>query len=277
MANAGTIPAMMSQTMQTRSASLLSCTSMTPIERMAGRFLRAPDHDPAGDPPAADPGAGDQPAGDGLDDSTILGGGDKATGEDGGDKSGEGKPADAPKEEGEQQEDAPQGAPETYELELPDGMVLDEAAFALAEPVFRELNLSNEQASKLAGLYPQLAQAGQTAASQAIIGEVVAQRKAWATETQNDPTYGGANFEASKVNAARFIDQFGTSETDKDGKSVNVLRRVMDETGLGNHPALFAAFAKAGAELAEDVPNDPTPPANAPKTLGEKYYGASGQ
>lgn len=37
---------------------------MTPSERRVGRYLRAPDGHPAGDPPAGDPPAGDPPAGD---------------------------------------------------------------------------------------------------------------------------------------------------------------------------------------------------------------------
>jgi hypothetical protein len=42
------------------------------------------------------------------------------------------------------------GAPERYELAVPDGFEkLDEAMVAEAEPVLRELNLSNEAANKL--------------------------------------------------------------------------------------------------------------------------------
>lgn len=70
----------------TPKAALLARSSMTPIERARGRFLRAPDHDagtpppaggaddllgtppasdpPLGDPPASDPPAGDPPASD---------------------------------------------------------------------------------------------------------------------------------------------------------------------------------------------------------------------
>lgn len=269
----------MSTTTTHSRASLIARTALTPIERAHGRFLRAPDHD-AGTPGAAPAGeAAPAAEADPLSGGTILGEQPAAEAAAAAPAEGE-KPAEgeAAKEgEGAKAEgDQPTGAPETYELALPDGVTLDEGAWALAEPVVRELGLSNEQASKLAAIYPQLAQSSQEAASAAIIGEVVEQRKAWATETQNDPTYGGAQYEASKVHAARFIDTFGRTAQGADGKTVNVLRQVMDETGLGNHPALFAAFAKAGADLAEDTPPRGNPPANEPKTLGEKYFGASG-
>ncbi|MDD1107598.1 peptidase, partial [Klebsiella pneumoniae] len=47
-------------------------------------------------------------------------------------------------------------APEKYEFTAPEGAELDSKAVELFEPVARELGLSNDQAQKLAGLWPQL-------------------------------------------------------------------------------------------------------------------------
>ena len=52
----------------------------------------------------------------------------------------------------------------------------------------------------------------------------------------------GVNFDAEVKNARKALDAY----TDK------AFRQHMDETGLGNHPALVKAFAKIGRELSED-------------------------
>ena len=52
----------------------------------------------------------------------------------------------------------------------------------------------------------------------------------------------GANFDAEVRNARKALDAY----TDK------AFKQYMDESGLGNHPALVKAFAKIGRELSED-------------------------
>ena len=52
----------------------------------------------------------------------------------------------------------------------------------------------------------------------------------------------GANFDAEVKNARKALDAY----TDK------AFKQYMDESGLGNHPALVKAFAKIGRELSED-------------------------
>jgi DNA-binding transcriptional MerR regulator len=52
----------------------------------------------------------------------------------------------------------------------------------------------------------------------------------------------GTRFDQEVGNARKALDAY----TDKE------FRKYMDETGLGNHPALVKAFAKIGRELSED-------------------------
>lgn len=52
----------------------------------------------------------------------------------------------------------------------------------------------------------------------------------------------GANFDSEVKNARKALDAY----TDM------AFRKYMDDTGLGNHPALVKAFAKIGRELSED-------------------------
>ncbi|KKW93956.1 hypothetical protein [Sphingobium chungbukense] len=238
------------------SSAPLALMRMTPMERRAGRFLRAPDHDagtagvvtdpapvdPAQADAAADPAAAvETPAADGGNDdgSTLLGGGDegeKETAE--GDKVPEGK-------DGEEETAAPAGAPEKYELSAPEGQEFDTASFEVVEPIFREIGLSNDQAQKLVAAYgekimPALAERARTQMQT----QAAATRKEWSDAFHNDPDLGGANKDRTLADAARAFDHYGL----KKGEG---LRQMLDESGLGNHPDLIRFVARVGRDLDE--------------------------
>lgn len=229
---------------------------MTPMERRAGRFMRAPDHpadDPAPvdaappppvvDPAPADPAAADPaPAADGEksdDGTTLLGGdpeGEEAPAE--GDKDPEGK-------DGEEETPAPAGAPEKYELTAPEGQEFDTASFEAVEPIFREIGLSNDQAQKLVAAYgekimPALAEKAKTQ----LETQAAATRKEWSDAFHNDPDLGGANKDRTLADAARAFDHYGL----KKGEG---FRQLLDESGLGNHPDLIRFVARVGRDLDE--------------------------
>ncbi len=67
-----------------------------------------------------------------------------------------------------------------------------------------------------------------------------AQEQAWAQETQ--AMYGAA-WQEEVSRAVRAADVFGGPE----------LRQLLEETGLGNHPAIVRTFAAVGKRIAEDV------------------------
>jgi hypothetical protein len=198
----------------------------------------------------AEPQAAEASAADPLESPTILGGDEQPTESDG---------ADAEPE-------APAAPPETYELDLPEGVTLDAEALEVATPVLRDLGLTNEQASKLAPLYLELSQKIAARRDQQIIADVVAQRQSWAEAATADPELGGSEerFEQTKQVAAKFIDDFGGAE----------FRQFLTETGLGNHPEMIRIAYRAGQAISEDArafrASDAPP---APKTLGQIFYG----
>ena len=259
----------------------LALMRMTPMERRAGRFMRAPDHgadtggvvddptpvDPAPADPAADPApAADTPAADGDKDngSTLLGGsdeGEKETAE--GDKDPEGK-------DGEEETPAPAGAPEKYELSAAEGQEFDAASFEVVEPIFREIGLSNDQAQKLVTAYgekimPALAERARTQ----LETQAAATRKEWSDSFHNDPDLGGANKDRTLADAARAFDHYGL----KKGEG---LRQMLDESGLGNHPDLIRFVARVGRDLDEGGFERGSVGAQ-PKTPEGKMYGAEFQ
>ena len=64
----------------------------------------------------------------------------------------------------------------------------------------------------------------------------------WAAELKADKAFGGAKFEANARTAQLALAKYGGDE----------LAKVLEATGLANHPALVRAFFKVGQAMAED-------------------------
>jgi len=138
------------------------------------------------------------------------------------------------------EKDKKPAAPEKYEFAAPEGQALDANALAVFEPIAKELGLTQEQAQKLVDIYPQIQQQQAEAWSKQIAD--------WGEQVKADKEIGGDKFNASVGLAQRALDQFGNPE----------LREYLNESGLGNHPALVRFCAKVGKSIAEDsfvVPN----------------------
>lgn len=268
---------------------LINRLALSPVERAMGRVMRAPDgHADGGaadasatdaaaaqDPAAAtDPGAADaaaqatqgdqqQGAGDGDakadgEDGSFLGTAGQGEGQEGAEGEGE---KDAGGDEG-----AAAGAPEKYELTPPEGFeAIDPALMGEAEPVLRELNLSNEQAQKLVPLVGKAIQDAVAKANDAGAQQVADMRKGWADAFDADPEIGGANRKATEAAAAKAFDHYGL----KPGEG---LRQLLDESGIGNHPDMIRFVARVGRDLAEgSFERGDTVP--QPKTPEQKLYG----
>lgn len=141
-----------------------------------------------------------------------------------------------------------------YDLKMPDGVELDaDLAEALA-PDFKELGLTNAQAQKLVDKYIATQQARMDGHANSPAGVLAMSMQEyfkdagtpdqWMDKAKKDPTIGGANWATTETNALRFV------------KHVNdpALAKYLNASGGGNHPALIAAFAKAGALIREDDP-----------------------
>ncbi len=261
----------------------------------------AQDAGAAGGAGAAAAGAGDAAAQGGDSGSSVAAaaGGDPPAGDNAGDKVGDAarnllgdakapddkaKDGDAAADAGGKDDKSAQGegdakdgekpaVPEAYELKVEvDGkpVELDAGLLEKATPIFKELGLSNDQASRIAQLYatevmPGLLAAQESAASEAI----VAQAKAWEQEVLNDKDLGGGKVETLNENltyAARFRDAFGGPE----------LTEFLKSSALGNHPLLVKTFVRAGKAIAEGgfhISDRGAQP--KPKDDGELFYGST--
>lgn len=169
------------------------------------------------------------------DDSTVLG-----------DKSGDDDTSD---DDDDDKAEAGEGAPETYELSLTDddgnAIELDAELVAEADPILRELNLSNEQANKLVGLAPKMMAKGQMSAIEQLNDAGAKQKQEWLKEGKAAEDIGGANWEESIKAAAVGLDAMGFKEG-------TPFRKLMNETGLGNHPDMIRTFKTLGEVAGED-------------------------
>lgn len=185
---------------------------------------------------------------------------------------GEEKPAEEKGEEEKPAENAELfGAPEgEYEIEgLPEDMEVDKAALEAMTPVAKQLGLSNKGMSVLAQTYaekilPQVTER----LNEGLERDIAAQHKAWADETnklvQEDEVFAGKKLSEVQQVSAKALDRFAGPE----------FREFLDQTGLGNHPALVKFSFLAGSAISEDTTFERGNAVPSPKSRVEKYYGS---
>ena len=135
-------------------------------------------------------------------------------------------------------QDIESAVPERYELRL-DGLTLDEKLISEAEPIFRELGLSNKQANALLPIAPKLMESAQETVIQKLIDEGAKQRKAWLGAFVNDREIGGTHRAESERLAQKGLDAMGF------GKD-HPFRQALNETGFGNHPDMIRILRWVG-------------------------------
>lgn len=86
------------------------------------------------------------------------------------------------------------------------------------------------------------------------------QRDTWVQQTQ---TLLGEKWQEEVSRAVHAADVFGGPE----------LRQLLEETGLGNHPAIVRTFAQVGKRIAEDISATGAQGASSDKTFTQALYG----
>ncbi|MFT9221917.1 hypothetical protein [Gluconobacter oxydans] len=151
---------------------------------------------------------------------------------------------------GEGEQPKPEGAPEKYEFTPPEGFEVDQETLTGYEDLARDAGLSQEQFAKVTeyGLKYFQDQLGKQAETH------FARERGWldATLGDRDLSDGKALNPAVKENVGHVFAQFGGDE----------LRKALDETGAGNHPAVIRAFNQIGKALGVAQPPDTGKPAS---------------
>lgn len=146
---------------------------------------------------------------------------------------GQGSQGTATQPQGQAQGGQENTVPEKYEYEVPD--TWDEAYKAKVESIARENKLSNEQMKKFA----EIAQNEH----QAFIEARKKSMEAWEHELKQDQDFSSKNF-----NTAVQYARMGLEHIDTNGE----LKKVLEESGYGSHPAVVRAMYKIGKMLDND-------------------------
>ena len=121
---------------------------------------------------------------------------------------------------------------------MPDGVQLDQELLGVAAPILREAGLTNDQATKLVPLVDQV----QVRFHERQHEDFTKLRSHWAKQAQADRDLGGAKWSETVSLAGLALDAGGAPK----GSEV---RKLLDDSGLGNHPAFIRMFRQLGARL----------------------------
>lgn len=150
----------------------------------------------------------------------------------------------------------PEGAPEKYaDFKLPEGMALNADAVKEFTALAKDLNLPQDKAQKLVDLQTKIIAKEQ----QENFASFEKLKADWLDQSKKAF---GADYEKEFSVASKGIERFGPPD----------LKKLLNETGVGNHPA-FIKFANAiGKALMEDkfVEGEQRQPA---KSTAELFYG----
>lgn len=161
-------------------------------------------------------------------------------------------------------------APEAYAFTAPEGVTLDPKAIESVSPIFKELGLNQAQAQKLVDFYNTQTKAQSDQVSSAI----TAMREGWRNEIRGDAEI-GSRIPEVQVEIGRALDKLG------DQKLVKSFREAMDNTGMGDNPALvktlfkFAKMVNEGNHVSGGGPSETgqaKPGAPARPTLAQAMY-----
>lgn len=186
---------------------------------------------------------------------TQDGAGDEATLVE---KAGTGTTEEAAKPAGEKGADEkPKGAPEKYEdFKLPDGFQAEPEALKGFQQTAKELNLSQEQAQKLIEFQAQH------------VAKLQEQQAATWTDLRE-----GWKKESLKVLGPKSDESLALVARSRDRFSSPELNKLLNESGLGDHPAVIKHFIELGKQISEDTVVDGKPASgNTNKTIAEILY-----
>jgi len=144
--------------------------------------------------------------------------------------------------------------PEAYELKMPDGVELDQAATTEFTAIAKELKLDQAAAQKLADIGAKMAQRQADAHAQLV--------ETWTEQVKTDKEIGGDKLAENLGVARKAIDTFGSPE----------LKALLNSTGLGNHPEVVKLAFKVGKAISEDGFVSGSPKGNTTNDPAKKLF-----
>jgi len=134
--------------------------------------------------------------------------------------------------------------PERYDLTL-EGFGIDPSLVQNADPVLREIGLSNDAANKLLPVARDIMARTQESLVRQIEDAAAVQKKTWYDAFVSDPEIGGARRGETEHFAAKALDALGYAQG-------HPFREALNNSGFGNHPDMIRAFRRLGELVGED-------------------------
>lgn len=164
------------------------------------------------------------------------------------------------------------GAPDDYDttaFTMPEGVEFDAEMFELVKDDLKGMDLSQEGASKVVGLFaekvvPKIAE--RTTAQIEQQGQEISAQLA--RDLQADPIVGGTKLKESQAFAAKAIAAAIPEATERSEFS-----KFLNESGLGNHPLLMRVIAAGGRALGEAT--TPLGETATERSTVQKFYNRS--
>jgi hypothetical protein len=141
-------------------------------------------------------------------------------------------------EQAKEPEQQQETAPEHYVLKNANGEDVEPQELEMMSRMFKDVNLSQEQAQKLYSAYEK-EQGSFIEQSQKAFNQM---RDDWFNQTISDPQLGGQNIGQTKLCIKRVMQQCGNKE----------LSEFLNKTGLGFNPAMVRFMTKVGELLGND-------------------------
>ena len=132
------------------------------------------------------------------------------------------------------QEEKP-AVPEQYQFTAAEGKEYDAEVLKEYEAAAREIGLDNDKANSMLGRMSAILEQRQTAQMEVLSSQ-------WAEQSRTDTEFGGDKLNENMAVAKRALQQYGSPE----------LTELLNQSGLGNHPAFIRMFYRVGLTLRED-------------------------
>lgn len=145
-----------------------------------------------------------------------------------------------------EEKSAVEGAPESYtDFKAPEGVTLSKDMIAEATPIFKELNLTQDQAQRLIDF----AAKNQIGTAEANKTAYETMREGWRNDVLKDTTLATGNDLKPEVRQAigRAVDALGAELGPQ-------FRQVLDMTGVGDHPVMVKAMYEMSKFITEGRP-----------------------
>jgi hypothetical protein len=170
---------------------------------------------------------------------------------------------DSKEESSEEEEDASKESEdakdeEDFELELPEGSILNAQQIEEVKQFAKENNLSNEVAQKILESNHSVAQnlVQQAQERQAEL------QASWKADTLKDAELGGENLKIVSENAKRVLDRFGNDE----------IKKLLRDTRYGDHKEVIRMFNNIGKAMSEDNLILGSGKTKTEKSFEERFY-----